>query len=117
MDLPKLTYREIERTASIMNITGHTVEKLEDPTGILAGERYEYLLDVEVPEDDELYTEGGLLIKVIYAVDEKGERIAQYYLMEKSDETYLDFELEEDEEELIRTYITQQHVTDKSEEN
>lgn len=99
-----------------MKITGHTVEKIEDPTGILTGERYEYLLDVEVPEDDELYTENGLMIKAIYAVDEKGSRVAQYYLMEKSTEKYFDFELEEEEEESIRTYIAELHNTDKSEE-
>lgn len=97
-----------------MNITGHTVEKLQDPTGILTGDRYEYLLDVEVPEDDELYTENGLLIKAIYAVDENGARIAQYYLMERNTETHLDFELEEEEEELIRTYIAAQHETEEA---
>ncbi|TYR75118.1 pullulanase [Rossellomorea vietnamensis] len=98
-----------------MKITGHTVEHLEDPTGILQGERYEYLLEVEVPEDDELHTENGLLIKAIYAVDEKVARVAQYYLMERSTEKYLDFELEEEEEELIGTYIARQHSEEESE--
>ncbi|RIW38315.1 pullulanase [Bacillus salacetis] len=100
-----------------MNITGYTVEKLEDPTGILTGERYEYLLEVEVPEDDELYTEGGLLVKAIYAVDENGSRIVQYYLMDRSAENYLDFELEEDEEELIRTYIADRHGENQPKED
>lgn len=98
-----------------MKITGHTVEQLEDPTGILQGERYEYLLEVEVPEDDELHTDNGLLIKAIYAVDEKGARVAQYYLMEQFTEKYLDFELEEEEEELISTYIARQHSEEESE--
>jgi hypothetical protein len=100
-----------------MKITGHTVEKIEDPTGILTGERYEYLLDVDVPEDDELYTENGLLVKAIYAVDENGARVAQYYLMEQSTEKYFDFELEDEEEELIRTYITEHHGAEESEED
>ncbi|WP_409254113.1 DUF6509 family protein [Bacillus sp. SCS-153A] len=99
-----------------MKIIGHTVEKIEDPTGILTGERYEYLLDVEIPEDDELYTENGLMIKVIYAIDEKGARVAQYYLMEKSTEKYFDFELEEEEEDLIRTYIAEHHGENEPEE-
>ncbi|MGF2616017.1 pullulanase [Rossellomorea vietnamensis] len=98
-----------------MKITGYTVEQLEDPTGILQGERYEYLLEVEVPEDDELHTENGLLIKAIYVVDERGARIAQYYLMEQSTEKYLDFELEEEEEELITTYIAKHHDEEESE--
>jgi hypothetical protein len=98
-----------------MNITGHTVEKLEDPTGILTGERYEYILNVEVPEEDELFTENGLLIKAIYAVDETGARVAQFYLMEKSTEKYLDFELEEEEEELVSTYIAEHQKSKESE--
>jgi hypothetical protein len=98
-----------------MEITEHTVEKLKDPTGILTGERYEYILNVKVPEEDELFTENGLLIKAIYAVDEKGARVAQYYLMEESTEKYLDFELEEEEEELITTYIAEHHKSEESE--
>ncbi|WP_456271105.1 DUF6509 family protein [Bacillus sp. AK031] len=98
-----------------MEITGHTVEKLKDPTGILTGERYEYILNVEVSEEDELFTENGLLIKAIYAVDEKGARVAQYYLMEESTEKYFDFELEEEEEELVTTYITEHHKPEESE--
>ena len=39
-----------------MNITEYTVEQIKDPTGILAGRRYEFLLNIEVPEEDELYT-------------------------------------------------------------
>ncbi|MGM0844853.1 MAG: DUF6509 family protein [Bacillota bacterium] len=99
----------------LMKITGHTVQQLQDPTGILEGERYEYLLEVEVPEDDELHSENGLLIKAIYAVGENGGRIAQYYLMEQSSEKYLDFELEEEEEESIIKYINEQHSEEESE--
>jgi len=42
-----------------MEITNHVVDKMNDPTGIIEGDRYEFLLDVEVEEDDELFTEGG----------------------------------------------------------
>ncbi|MEH7382161.1 DUF6509 family protein [Bacillus sp. JJ1533] len=87
-----------------MNITGYSVEKLKDPTGILEGDRYEFFLDIEVPEDDELYSEHGIELKVIYAVDSTGERIAQYYIYERSTEKVLDFELEEEEEDAVNEF-------------
>ncbi|MDR4886166.1 DUF6509 family protein [Fredinandcohnia sp. QZ13] len=97
-----------------MNITGYSVEKLKDPTGILEGERYEFFLDIEVPEDDELYSENGIELKVIYAVDQKGERIAQYYFYERGTEKVLDFELEEDEEIAVNTFC-KEHLEDENE--
>jgi hypothetical protein len=87
-----------------MNITTHSAEKLKDPTGILNGDRYEVILDIEVPEDDELYREQGIYIKVIFVRDENGSRIVQSTIVERSTETYLDFELEEDEESLLLSY-------------
>jgi hypothetical protein len=87
-----------------MNITRHSVEKLEDPTGILAGDRYEFFLNIEVPEEDELYSEKGLLLRVIYLIDENDSRIVQYQFMEETTEEILDFELEDDEEALVREY-------------
>lgn len=82
-----------------MNITGYEIEKLMDPTGILPGDRYELLLDIEVDEDDELFSENGLYIKLIYAIDDKGPRIAQYQIYERNTNQYLDFALDEEEEE------------------
>ena len=40
----------------MIKINEYSVEKLVDPFGILMGERYEYLLDIKVEEDDELFT-------------------------------------------------------------
>ena len=54
-----------------MNITEFTVEKIKDPTGILTGERYEFYLTIEVPEDDDLADEQGLQLKVLYGVEEE----------------------------------------------
>ncbi|MCA1062830.1 DUF6509 family protein (plasmid) [Cytobacillus spongiae] len=87
-----------------MNITRHTAEELKDPTGILSGERYEVILDIEVPEDDELYSEQGIYIKAIFVRDESGSRIVQSTIVERNTEAYLDFELEEDEESLLLSY-------------
>lgn len=88
----------------MITIINHAVEKLEDPFGILTGDRYEFFLHIDVPEDDELYTEKGLMIKVLYIIDDKGPRISQYYLIEKETNQYLDFDLEEDEEKLVGDY-------------
>jgi hypothetical protein len=91
-----------------MNITEHTVDKLQDPTGILSGDRYEFSLSIEVPEDDELYSEKGLYLKIIYVVEDNRSRIAQYQIFENGTNRYIDFELEEDEEELINDFCKQQ---------
>ncbi|WP_017755149.1 DUF6509 family protein [Calidifontibacillus oryziterrae] len=87
-----------------MKIIEHKVEKLVDPTGILTGERYEFILSIEVPEDDELYSEKGIYVRVIYVHDETETRIAQYSIHENETNAYIDFELEDDELELIFNY-------------
>lgn len=84
-----------------MNITGYTVEKLHDPTGILDGIRYEFFLQIEVPEDDELFTENGLVLRVIFADVDQTQSILHYEFMEKNSNAILDFALEEDEEKLV----------------
>lgn len=90
-----------------MEITGHTVELLEDPFGLLTGSRYEYFLNIEVDEEDELYTEKGLLLKVIFLVDGSESRILQNYFIEQETEKVLDFDLEDDEIATVKTYCQQ----------
>ena len=92
-----------------MEIIGHNLERLEDPFGILSGDRYEFFLHIKIDEEDELYSEHGLQIKVLYVVDDKGERISHYNIIENSTEKVLDFELEEDELHLIETYC-REHI-------
>jgi hypothetical protein len=87
-----------------LNITGHTVEKLEDPFGLLSGDRYEFFLEIEVDEEDELYSDKGVGVRVLFIVDEKGPRILNYHLFESDTEKVLDFELEEEEELLVFNY-------------
>ena len=94
-----------------MNITGHTIEKLEDPFGLLSGDRYEFFLDIDVDEDDELYSENGIGLKLIYGIDGDNHKILQYNFYEKGSEKVLDFELEEDEEADVNLYC-KQAVTD-----
>lgn len=95
-----------------MKITGFALEKLEDPFGILSGERYECFLDIEVPEEDELFTENGLLVKVLYAVEEQETRMITYSLLENTTEKYLEFELEEDELTKIDKFCKEHLPTD-----
>lgn len=99
-----------------MKITGHTVELLEDPFGLLTGDRYEYFLNIEVDEDDELYTDKGLLLKVLFLVDENNSRILQSYFIEQETEKVLDFELEDDEAELVKEYCEQNLQADEETE-
>jgi len=90
-----------------LNITGHEVEKLEDPFGLLSGDRYEFFLELDVDEEDELYSEKGVGLKVIFVSDDGGDKISSYYFYERESEKVLDFALEEDEQELVLTYCRQ----------
>ncbi len=90
-----------------MKITGHTMELLEDPFGLLQGDRYEFFLHIEVDEEDELYTENGLNLKVIFSVNDQTAKILQYYFIERATEKVLDFALEDDEEQMIKEYCLQ----------
>jgi len=94
----------------MITITEYSVEKLKDPFGILTGERFEYLLDIEVPEDDELYTEGGLSIRLIYVVDGEEQTIKQYNIIAKANEEVLDFDLEEEELHMLLTFCKEHMV-------
>ncbi|WP_046176149.1 DUF6509 family protein [Domibacillus indicus] len=87
-----------------MIITNHTVEKIDDPFGILEGDRYEFHLFAAVDEEDELYSPEGFYIRVLYAVTEPAQKIAGLFLHNRADDSVLDFELEEDEIELVREY-------------
>jgi hypothetical protein len=87
-----------------LNITGHEVEKLEDPFGLLSGERYEFFLELEVDEEDELYSEKGVGLKCILVRDGSEDKLTSYHFFEQGTEKVLDFELEEEEEELVLSY-------------
>ena len=65
-----------------MEITGHTVEVLEDPFGLLDGERFEFFLN----------------------------------FVEQSTEKILDFALEDDEENLVKSYCKDNSPLDDAEQ-
>jgi hypothetical protein len=88
----------------MLTIADYSVEVIKDPFGILTGKRYEFLLDLEVPEDDELFSENGLYIRAIYLVEDSKTVLLKYDIFEKSTEKYQDFDLEEDEVEVLTAF-------------
>lgn len=84
-----------------MNITQFSIEEILDPTNIIEGKRFELLLDVEVDEEDELYSEAGLEIRAIVGVLDQNVRVINYFIIDKKDNAYLEFELEEEEQQMI----------------
>jgi hypothetical protein len=91
-----------------MEITAYSVEEIKDPTNIIEGKRYEYLLDIEVDEEDELYTEAGIEIRAIVGELNGEVRLLNYFLLDKTNNEYLDFALEEDEEAMIIDFAKEQ---------
>ncbi|WP_282941082.1 DUF6509 family protein [Paenibacillus sp. RC67] len=92
-----------------MNITDYSVEFIKDPFGILSGKRYEFVLDIEVDEEDELYSDKGLYIRVIYSVEESATRIVRYEIFERGSEQYLEFDMEDDEIALVEAFCKEHY--------
>ncbi|MEH7450975.1 DUF6509 family protein [Gottfriedia sp. NPDC057948] len=94
----------------MLTITEYTVEEIKDPFGIIEGDRYEFILYINVPEDDELYNEKGIYIKALFGVKGDESKLIKYDLYEAESNQYLDFDLEEDEEkevfEFCKTHLT-----------
>lgn len=93
-----------------MKFTEYTVEKVEDPFNILTGNRYEFLIDFTVEEEDELYREQGLKLKVLYIVDENGPRVSHYHILESDTEKVLEFDLEDEELEILQSFCKEHHL-------
>ncbi|UII54404.1 DUF6509 family protein [Cytobacillus spongiae] len=93
-----------------MKITEYTIEKIEDPFGIIEGDRFEFFLHIDVPEEDELYSEKGIKLRVLFAAEEAGSRMVKYEFFEDETNQYLDFELEEEEEAMVVAFC-QEHLT------
>lgn len=91
-----------------MNITQFSIETILDPTNIIEGKRFELLLDVEVDEEDELYSEAGLEIRAIIGVLDENVRVINYFIIDKKDNAYLEFELEEEEQQMILDFCKEE---------
>ncbi|OEC03418.1 hypothetical protein GY31_02315 [Lysinibacillus sphaericus] len=91
-----------------MDITQFSMEEILDPTNIIEGKRFEFILDVDIDEEDELYHEAGIEIRVLIGEKEGAPFILNYFIMEKAKGEYLDFALEEDELEEILTFCKEE---------
>lgn len=91
-----------------MDITQFSMEEILDPTNIIEGKRFEFILDVDIEEEDELYHEAGIEIRVLIGEKEGAPFILNYFIMEKAKGEYLDFALEEDELEEILTFCKEE---------
>lgn len=91
-----------------MEIGAFSVEEIKDPTNIIEGKRYEFLIDIEVDEEDELYSEAGIEARVIVGQNEGEVRILNYFLLDKTDNEILEFALEEEEEEMILCFVQEE---------
>ena len=101
--------REISKKGAIyMNITQYSIDEILDPTNIIEGKRFEFLLDIEVAEDDELYSEAGLEIRAIVGLINEEVRIMNYFIIDKSNNESLEFALEEDEEAMILAFCKEE---------
>lgn len=93
----------------MFTITAYTVEEIKDPFGILSGKRYEFRLEVEVEEEDELYSANGLDLRVIYRVEDGRTRIGKYEFVDRSTGKYLAYELESEEEALVDEFCREHY--------
>lgn len=91
----------------MLTFTSYTVENLRDPFGILSGKRYEFMINMDVPEEDELYEENGVSARVIFKVEEEKSAIVSYDLLETTTGRVLDFDMEEDEEAALALFCTE----------
>ncbi|QSF44958.1 DUF6509 family protein [Paenibacillus tianjinensis] len=82
----------------MLTFTSYTVEDVKDPFGILSGKRYEFVIHLDVPEEDELYEENGVSIRAIVKAEAGEAALVTYDLLETTTGKLLEFDLEEDEE-------------------
>lgn len=90
-----------------MNIKGYSIEYIKDPTGILSGDRYEFFLDIEVDEEDELYSEEGIKLRVLFYKNEEDERILNYHFLANQSGKVLEFALDEEEEKTVSRFCSE----------
>lgn len=88
----------------MLAITEYSAELVKDPFGILSGKRYEFILELDVPEDDELHSEHGVYAKVVYKSDGERSGIVTCDLYERTTHKFLDIDVEDDEKEALAAF-------------
>lgn len=87
-----------------MQIVNGKVEELVDPTGIIDGQRFEFLLTVKFDEDDELYSEQGTGLRLLYSVKDGERKMLTYQYYELATEKAFDLEWDEEEQAAAEAY-------------
>lgn len=82
----------------MLPIASYSVEEIRDPFGIIAGKRYEFMIELDIPEEDELYSESGVTARVVMKELDGEVAMVSYDLLETTTLNLLDFELEDEEE-------------------
>ncbi|QMV41905.1 DUF6509 family protein [Cohnella cholangitidis] len=93
----------------MLTVTEYSVELVKDPFQILAGKRYEFLIDLELDEDDELYSANGIYVKAVYKIDGEQGRVVSYKLYEKTTDRFVDAELEDEEEAALSDFCKEHY--------
>ncbi|SEU11207.1 DUF6509 family protein [Paenibacillus sp. NFR01] len=88
----------------MLTFKSYTVEYIRDPFGIISGKRYEFYIELDIPEEDELYEENGVTVRAVVKMDDAGFSLVTYDLLETTTGRLLDFELEEDEEQELAAF-------------
>lgn len=81
----------------MFKVTEVEITEIADPFKILAGKRYELILDLDVEEDDELFDEQGVQLRVVYVVEEAKSSISRYEFINATTKKYIDIEMEDEE--------------------
>lgn len=87
-----------------MDIISYVMNQILDPTNIIEGDRYEFTLELNIDEEDELFQVGGVDLRAIIAKKEQEFSVVDYFFIAKADQTYLEFALEDDEEQEVLTF-------------
>ncbi|WP_342563539.1 DUF6509 family protein [Paenibacillus sp. FSL R7-0345] len=82
----------------MLTFTSYTVEDVKDPFGILSGKRYEFMINLDIPEEDELYEESGVSVRAIVKAEAGEAVLVTYDLLETTTGRLLEFDLEDEEE-------------------
>ncbi len=90
-----------------MQIVNGKVEELVDPTGIIDGQRYEFLLTIKLDEDDELFEEAGTGLRVLYSVKDGNRKMLTYQFYELATESPFDVEWDEEEQATVEQYCAE----------
>lgn len=94
----------------MFKVTEVEITEIADPFKILQGKRYELMMSLDVEEDDELYEDQGVQLRVVYVVDGETRSIARYEFLNAVTNKYIDIEMEDDElayiEQLCKEQVT-----------